>query len=68
MAAKGSNQKSRVANPMLTKNGNARLGPLNITQLNKLLETTQRVKVKAKITREILRKEKIKEKLNGVSV
>ena len=66
MAAKGSNQKSRVANPMLTKNGNARLGPLNIAQLNKLLESTQRSKTKAKIGREILRKEKIKEKANVV--
>jgi hypothetical protein len=68
MAAKGSNQKNRTASPMTTKNGNARLGPLNITQLTKLLETTQRVKVKAKIAREILRKEKMKEKSHGVQV
>jgi hypothetical protein len=61
MATKGSNQKNRSANPMLTKNGNARLGPLNITQLTKLLESTQRTKTKAKISREILRKEKMKE-------
>jgi hypothetical protein len=66
MAAKGGSQKSRVGNPMLTKNGNARLGPLNIVQLNKLLESTQRSKTKAKIGREILRKEKMKEKANVV--
>jgi hypothetical protein len=38
MAAKGSNQKTRKASPMLTKNGNTRLGPLNVAQLTKLLE------------------------------
>jgi hypothetical protein len=31
-------QKSRKASPMLTKNGNTRLGPLNIAQLTKMLE------------------------------
>jgi len=31
-------QKSRKANPMTTKNGNPRLGPLNIVQLEKMLE------------------------------
>lgn len=68
MAAKGSNQKNRTADPMKTKNGKDRLGPLNVEQLNKLLETTQKIKVKAKISREILRKEKMKEKNNGVSI
>ena len=38
MAAKGSNQKTRKASPMLTKNGNTRLGPLNVEQLTKMLE------------------------------
>jgi hypothetical protein len=52
MATKGSNQKSRKANPMLTKNGNTRLGPLNVTQLEKLL-TSARKKHVAKITRRI---------------
>jgi hypothetical protein len=37
MATKGGNQKTRKANPMLTKNGKERLGPLNIEQLEKLL-------------------------------
>jgi hypothetical protein len=31
-------QKSRKASPMMTKNGNPRLGPLNIAQLEKMLE------------------------------
>jgi hypothetical protein len=38
MAAKGSNQKTRKSNPMLTKTGKPRLGPLNIAQLTKLLD------------------------------
>jgi len=38
MATKGSNQKTRKATPMLTKTGKTRLGPLNIAQLEKLLE------------------------------
>lgn len=36
MATKGTNQKTRKSNPMMTKNGNPRLGPLNIEQLEKL--------------------------------
>lgn len=52
MAAKGTNQKSRKSNPMLTKNGNARLGPLNIAQLEKLLESARKKHV-AKISRRI---------------
>jgi hypothetical protein len=38
MAAKGGNQKTRKANSMLTKTGKTRLGPLNIAQLEKMLE------------------------------
>ena len=52
MAAKGGNQKSRKGDPMRTKNGKERLGPLNITQLEKLL-TSARKKNQAKITRRI---------------
>lgn len=52
MSAKGSNQKSRKASPMLTKNGHARLGPLNVAQLEKLLSGARRKHV-AKITRRI---------------
>ena len=52
MATKGGNQKTRKADPMRTKNGKERLGPLNVTQLEKLL-TTARKKHLAKITRRI---------------
>lgn len=38
MAAKGGNQKTRKANSMLTKTGKTRLGPLNVAQLEKMLE------------------------------
>ena len=46
----------RHANPMLTKNGKARLGPLNIKQLEELLGKTQQKKTKSKISREIARR------------
>jgi hypothetical protein len=42
---------------MLYKNGKPRLRPLNITQLIALVDKTQRKKDKAKITREIARKQ-----------
>ena len=46
----------RKANPMMTKNGKPRLGPLNLKQLSALLEKTSAKKVKAKIQRYILRR------------
>ena len=46
----------RKANPMLTKNGRPRLGPLNVKQLASLLDKTQANKTKAKIVREIAKK------------
>ncbi len=52
MATKGGNQKTRKADPMRTKNGNPRLGPLNVTQLEKLLSTARKRHV-TKITRRI---------------
>jgi hypothetical protein len=52
MATKGGNQKSRRADPMRTKNGKERLGPLNIAQLEKLLANARKKNV-AKITRRI---------------
>jgi hypothetical protein len=52
MATKGGNQKTRKADPMRTKNGKERLGPLNVAQLEKLL-TGARKKNQAKITRRI---------------
>ena len=47
----------RKGNPMLYKNGKPRLRPLNTTQLTALIDKTQRKKEKAKITREIARKQ-----------
>ena len=47
----------RKANPMLTKNGKPRLGPLNVSQLTAMLDKTQRKKDKSKIAREIARKQ-----------
>jgi hypothetical protein len=52
MAAKGGNQKTRRADPMRTKNGKERLGPLNVAQLEKLLANARKKNV-AKITRRI---------------
>ena len=45
--------KTKKKNPMLTKNGKPRLGPLNIKQLNDMLEKTSRPKDKAKIQKRI---------------
>jgi hypothetical protein len=47
----------RHNNPMVYKNGKPRLRPLNLTQLTALIDKTQRKKDKAKITREIARKQ-----------
>ena len=50
-------QKSRKANPMTTKNGNPRLGPLNVAQLEKLL-TNARKKEAPKIKNALVRRMK----------
>ncbi len=47
----------RKGDPMLTRNGKPRLGPLNIRQLTAMLDKTQRKKDKSKISREIARKQ-----------
>ena len=60
MATKGSNQKNRSADPMRTKNGKERLGPLNLAQLSALKERTSQKKTIAKIQREIDRRTKNK--------
>jgi hypothetical protein len=60
MATKGSNQKSRKADPMRTKNGKERLGPLNVAQLTALKERTSQKKTIAKIQKEIDRRLKNK--------
>ena len=52
--AKGAGGKQiRVANPMLTKNGKARLGPLNLEQLKTMLEKSSKPKDKVKINSRI---------------
>ena len=56
MATKGGNQKTRKADPMRTKNGKERLGPLNVAQLETLRDRTSQKKTIAKIQREINRK------------
>ena len=45
-------QKSRKADPMRTKNGKERLGPLNVAQLEKLLANARK-KTAPKIQRRI---------------
>jgi hypothetical protein len=60
MAAKGGNQKTRKADPMRTKNGKERLGPLNVAQLTALKERTSQKKTIAKIQKEIDRRLKNK--------
>jgi len=49
MAKGASGTKVKTANPMLTRNGKTRLGPLNLTQLKEMLEKSSRPKDKAKI-------------------
>ena len=41
--------KSNKSNPMMTKTGKPRLGPLSLSQLNEMLEKSSRPKDKAKI-------------------
>ena len=52
MAGSKTNQKTRKADPMRTKNGNPRLGPLNVDQLEKMLSSARKRHV-MKITRRI---------------
>jgi hypothetical protein len=49
MAKGAGGKKIRVASPMLTKNGKARLGPLNLEQLKTMLEKSSKPKEKSKI-------------------
>jgi hypothetical protein len=53
MAAKGGNQRNQIADPMKTKTGKARLGPLGVQQLEELLSKSSRPKDKAKIKNRI---------------
>ena len=43
----------KKANPMLTRTGKPKLGPLNLTQLQALLEKTSKKKEKTKIANRI---------------
>jgi hypothetical protein len=52
MASNKTGQKTRKADPMRTKNGHPRLGPLNVSQLEKLLSSARK-RHAAKITRRI---------------
>ena len=47
----GQNQRNIKNDPMLTKTGKPRLGPLNTAQLTKLLESSTKPKEKSKILR-----------------
>ena len=49
MAKGAGGKKVRIANPMLTKNGKQRLGPLSLEQLKTMLEKSSKPKDKAKI-------------------
>ena len=49
--AVGQNQRNRKNDPMLTKTGKPRLGPLNTAQLTKLMEASNKPKEKSKILR-----------------
>ena len=49
--AVGQNQRNRKNDPMVSKTGKAKLGPLNLTQLTKLLDSSTKPKEKAKIQR-----------------
>jgi hypothetical protein len=53
MATKGTNQKTRQADPNRTKNGKQRLGPLNLGQLASMLEKSSKPKEKSKINNRI---------------
>jgi hypothetical protein len=52
MASNKTGQKSRKSDPLRTKNGKERLGPLNLAQLEKLLATARK-KTAPKIARRI---------------
>jgi hypothetical protein len=53
MAKGAGGTRVKTANPMLTRNGKTRLGPLNLTQLAAMLEKSSRPKDKAKIQKRV---------------
>jgi DNA-binding transcriptional regulator WhiA len=56
--------KTNHADPLKTKTGKTRLGPLSLAQLNDMLEKSSRPKDKSKIVNRIKRLEKILHKSN----
>ena len=48
----------KKANPMLTKTGKTRLGPLNVAQLEAMLEKSSKPKDKVKIERALVARKK----------
>jgi len=48
----------KKANPMLTKTGKTRLGPLNVAQLETMLEKSSKAKDKIKIERALTARRK----------
>lgn len=56
-------KKVKHADPMKTRTGKPRLGPLNITQLQELLSKTGKPKIKSQIQRRIQTLEK---RISGV--
>lgn len=54
--AAGQNQRNRKNDPMVTKTGKARLGPLNVAQLTKLMESATKPKIKDKVRRELTKR------------
>jgi len=59
MAKGASGKKIRMNDPLKTKNGKTRLGPLSLTQLTDMLEKSSRPKDKAKIQNRITTLKKI---------
>ena len=56
MATKGVNQRNQIKDPMKTKTGKSRLGPLNIAQLSKMLDGARKKhipKIKKAIARRL---------------
>jgi hypothetical protein len=58
MAVKGANQRNQIKDPMKTKTGKVKLGPLSLKQLVDLLGKESRAKNKGKIQNRIRTMEK----------
>ena len=60
--------KTNHADPLKTKTGKTRLGPLSLAQLNDMLEKSSRPKDKSKIVNRIKRLEKILHKTKAHAI